>query len=480
MKCDGEGTRSAYLEYEGWGEKNKDFQGKRFRFDHEVDSNFKMAAINRPTTATTLAFHQTSSITTSDNEDHSFSGILFPIKCTTSLPLESLNITSFSVRGSLGPMTIWKTKHPLDSTSDLNANAEHWVKVRTERGAKRRWATMRERTYLYLRKDPPPSRITLQKLTLSTPITLKPNQIFGVYIHSSQPGDTALIYDNYCGRGPIYTDDYLTMSSGHAHVSNRPFGKTSMWGWGSPWRNGRCFVGSLDYGLFILQRRTCIWATLPDEVIMYILNMCTYDWFNDTVGEIEGERGRKREAVVQRNSSADMRMQAEYYGEESEEEVEEEDEEYVPSDEESGGGGGGGGPQQGQQGQQQGQQGTTITLEDLIAFLNNPAARGHPLYAALAAQFPQYVQDEDEDDSDDEFVEAETGMTQVMEDLLPTAYEEVASDDDDDDEGDEAMPPPPPPVPPSVQRQDSTLRIEEEQMAMMEGDAGGDDDDDDE
>ncbi|GMH85779.1 hypothetical protein TrST_g4814 [Triparma strigata] len=425
-----------------------------------------MAAVNRPATSTTLSLHHTDSLTTSDNEDHTFSGILFPIKCETALPLDTLHITSFSVRGSLGPMTIWKTKEPVPEAGSISADPDLWEKIYD--------------------KTHPSSRKTLVPLTLSSPLILKPSETYGIYIHSSLPGDTALVYDNYCGRGPIYTDPYLTLLSGHAHVSNRPFGKTSMWGWGSPWRNGRCFVGKISYGclyklwnpwcylsygskfrdvttsLFILQRRTCIWATLPDEVIMYILNMCPFTWFDDTVSSLEDEKSLAREPVVQQNSSRNMRMQAEYYGEDSEDEDEEPDEEYVPSDDDAAGS-----TTQTSGGEENGDGSTTILLDDLIAFLNNPEARGHPLYAALAAQFPQYVGDEE---SEDEYVGNVHGEGDDMEELMEEAYEEV----DDGVDVDSVLPPPPPsPPPPSVVwRQDSALRIEEEEMAMIEGEGG--------
>mmetsp|Transcript_6415 Transcript_6415/g.12241 ORF Transcript_6415/g.12241 Transcript_6415/m.12241 type:complete len:355 (+) Transcript_6415:531-1595(+) len=171
-----------------------------------------------------------------------------------------------------------------------------------------------------------PSPRTLVPLPLDPPLKLAPGSKIGLYIHSTLPGDQALVYDNYCGRGCVYTDEYVTIHPGHSHVSNRPFGSTSMWGWGSAWRSGRVFVGRMEYGvryklwgprvhssygssfrrstlaLFMLQRRDeCVWSTMPDDVIMYVLNMCPWDWFLDSVEGVERERGREREPVVQRN-----------------------------------------------------------------------------------------------------------------------------------------------------------------------------------
>ncbi|OEU05991.1 hypothetical protein FRACYDRAFT_257077 [Fragilariopsis cylindrus CCMP1102] len=65
-----------------------------------------MAALNRPTNAT-YETHENVTIDTQDNEDHTFCGIMFPIKCKDLLPIDHLVIKSVSVRGRLGPLTVW-------------------------------------------------------------------------------------------------------------------------------------------------------------------------------------------------------------------------------------------------------------------------------------------------------------------------------------------------------------------------------------
>ena len=195
----------------------------------------------------------------------------------------------------------------------------------------------------------------------------------------------------------MYTDQFITLHPGHSHVSNRPFGTTSMWGWGSAWRSGRTFVGKMEYGvryklwgprvhseyggsfrectraLFMMQRRDeCLWSVMPDDVIMYVLNMCPWDWFADTVDGCERERGRTREPVVQRNRGD---RYGGYYddggddmapGEALEEDDDDDDEEYVPSDDDAG-------------------ERRELTREEVVARLGQ--LRGHPLYEVLLRSY---------------------------------------------------------------------------------------------
>ena len=54
-----------------------------------------------------------STVDTADNSDHSFSGIMFPVRASSSLPTESTEIISVSVRGMLGPVTYVRARLPL-------------------------------------------------------------------------------------------------------------------------------------------------------------------------------------------------------------------------------------------------------------------------------------------------------------------------------------------------------------------------------
>ena len=212
------------------------------------------------------------------------SGVVFPIQVHKSLPVDSLFVSSISIRGNLGDISVYvRMDGELDPSTSLG------------------W----ERIYSGKHKA---SFEKLVPIHFPSPLELKPSQRICMYVHSTLPGDTAIVYDNWCGQGPIWTDDFISVMDGLAHVSNRPFGNTSIWGWGSAWRRDRAFVGRISYGvrwslwrpqthltygssfrksvnaLYMLQRRDeCILSRMPDEIIMYTLNFCRWDWFSDSV-----------------------------------------------------------------------------------------------------------------------------------------------------------------------------------------------------
>lgn len=215
------------------------------------------------------------------------SGIMFPVKCRDLLPVDHLVIKSVSVRGKLGPLTVWVSK--LDAPSDNDSEYRF-------RLSPQYWTKIYEKTHK-------PSIRTYKELVLDTPIRLKPGQVKAIYIHSTMRGDEAIVYDNsYYGTSTKrYEDEKLAIMTGRAHVSTRVFGQNPIWGYGNAWRDRREFVGRLDYGvvyklwnpqvqpkfgnhfqdgarlLFLCQRR---WESplsmLPDECIFYILNMCRW------------------------------------------------------------------------------------------------------------------------------------------------------------------------------------------------------------
>lgn len=118
-----------------------------------------------------------------------------------------------------------------------------------------------------------------------------------------------------------YEDDKIAIHSGKAHLSFVPFGQEPIWGWGNAWRDRREFVGQIQYGtiyklwhperhsffgkryhagteaLLMLQRRSTLFARLPDECIYYILNMCRWDWFDDTSRDMKA-RYRRRKGIL--------------------------------------------------------------------------------------------------------------------------------------------------------------------------------------
>ena len=109
------------------------------------------------------------------------------------------------------------------------------------------------------------------------------------------------------------------MLPGRAHVSPKLFGTQPIWGWGNASRDNREFVGKISYGvvyklwnpsehlsfggkfrniaklLLMCQRR---WESplsmLSDDCVFYILNMCRWDWMDDSFEEVRGHKKRLR------------------------------------------------------------------------------------------------------------------------------------------------------------------------------------------
>ena len=197
-----------------------------------------------------------------------------------------------------------------------------------------------------------PSQNEFVPLMLDEPIVLEPGQGVPVYIHSTLPGDTAIVYaevqswlPKYRGKSererklvPTYNDPFLKILPGYAHVSNDCFGRQSIWGHGNPWRRGREYVGSIGFGvcyklwdpkrdwhwsfgpkfrssvltmLAIARTNRVLLSTLPDEVIFYILNMCPWDWFGDTAELMMEQKGEQQQ---EETSDEDLREGSEELG----------------------------------------------------------------------------------------------------------------------------------------------------------------------
>lgn len=224
---------------------------------------------------------------------------MFPVKCKNILPIDHVVINCVAIRGALGPLTVWVTKDEESLDGEISCSKKHWNKIY-------------EKTF-------PPSFEEYKELDLSSnPIRLKPGEVKGVYIHSTRRGDEAIVYDNKENQ-KTHDDKFITILPGRAHVSERVFGSVPIWGWGSAWRDNREFVGQIKYGavyrlwnpsenlsfgsnfrgaartLFLLQRRLeSPFSRLPDDAIFFILNMCRWDWSNDTSADMRREQKQAR------------------------------------------------------------------------------------------------------------------------------------------------------------------------------------------
>jgi len=187
------------------------------------------------------------------------------------------------VRGALGPMTCWVTRNDVE---DVMEEPSEWTRVyEAEHSA---------------------SPAVLTELKLAESIRLLRGERCGLYVHSGLRGDEGLVYDNQ--RGDVtYHDKVLKVLPGLAHISNRPFGTRGMW-WGSAWRRNRAFVGRLAYGvrwrrwspapevhhafprgfretvitlLAGSRRPESLLYLLQDEVIFFLMNKCSYNWWGE-------------------------------------------------------------------------------------------------------------------------------------------------------------------------------------------------------
>jgi len=309
-----------------------------------------MAAFNRPTKAS-YAIHEKITVDTTDHEDHTFCGVMFPIEVKKTLPVDHLILTSISLRGQLGPLTVWITKEveEMDNNASTNESVNGDSLALDNTMQSNQWSSLRESSVsragpittnqdgweCIFRQTVAPSQEKFVELVLPEPVKLSPNgrnKIRGLYVHSTRYGDEAIVYDNQKGRF-THDDDFLRIHPGSAHVSNTAFGKRTIWGWGSPWRDHREFVGRLSYGvvyklwnpvvhrdfgskfqkivrvLFMCQRRyECQFSRLPDDVIFYIVNMCRWDWANDDGREMNAI-AESRDAVINTQNQQSIRRQ---------------------------------------------------------------------------------------------------------------------------------------------------------------------------
>ena len=173
--------------------------------------------------------HEECTIETGDHQDHTFSGIMFGIQSKSALPVDFIEVTGVSVRGRLGPMTVWTT--PGDYRGK-HENKEEWDLVFNE-----------ERTQ---------SINKLVPLHFDKPLRIAPNERWSIYVHSQLYGDEGVVYDNQRSR-ITHEDEHMQILPAIAHLSGTPFSPHA-WGWGT-WRDRRAFVGKVEYSI-----RYLLWA----------------------------------------------------------------------------------------------------------------------------------------------------------------------------------------------------------------------------
>jgi len=218
---------------------------------------------------------------TRDHEDHTFCGIMFDICVKTNLPIEYIEINSLWIRGCLGEISVFVTAGGHEGKYD---KSDGWSRI-----------------YQQFHQ---PSEDTLIPLEFKQSVVIPAGERIGVYIHSTRDDDQAIVYDNQRGQITMQ-DNYIQVEAGLAHISNEAFHSVGHWG-GWAWRPNREFVGRVSHGvryflwkpsttvheafprafrasaltLLLCQRRTeSPISVLSDDIILYILNLCGWNWF---------------------------------------------------------------------------------------------------------------------------------------------------------------------------------------------------------
>ncbi|GMH99191.1 hypothetical protein TrST_g6322 [Triparma strigata] len=238
-----------------------------------------MAALGFITESSKIVYDQEVELLSPDHQDHSFCGIMFDISCNEESALTHLYITSLSVRGGLGDVSVYYSKEEVRHNSVYN-KAGRWNCCFSDPQLPSSWRNYTE-------------------LTFTEPVEIKKGQTRAFYVHSKTPGDSSIVYDNN-RRYATSQDDFISILPGKAHLGIIPFSDESQFGWGA-WRNNREFVGRVGYGTrMILWRKqvhgefppgwqscasaffmmhACSWSGLPADVVCYILNFCGWEWF---------------------------------------------------------------------------------------------------------------------------------------------------------------------------------------------------------
>ena len=221
---------------------------------------------------------------------------------------------------------MWVTKEEEDVANPYGSTAYSLQRIRDDASA---WTKVYDKFHS-------PSRRRYETLDLSkNPIILEPGKTRAIYIHSAAQHDLAIVYDNSNSmRSARYSDSFLTIHSGAAHLSPERFDNQNIWGWGIGWRDYREFVGQINFGvvyqlwtpdmhrrfgnqfqevtatILACQRRAeSPVSMLPDECIYYILNMCRWDWFDDTADQLgvqQCKRLKKAERVKRASARAEQ------------------------------------------------------------------------------------------------------------------------------------------------------------------------------
>eukprot|EP00615_Pteridomonas_danica_P006560 CAMPEP_0114345364 /NCGR_PEP_ID=MMETSP0101-20121206/12161_1 /TAXON_ID=38822 ORGANISM="Pteridomonas danica, Strain PT" /NCGR_SAMPLE_ID=MMETSP0101 /ASSEMBLY_ACC=CAM_ASM_000211 /LENGTH=409 /DNA_ID=CAMNT_0001481269 /DNA_START=6 /DNA_END=1236 /DNA_ORIENTATION=+ len=276
-----------------------------------------MAALFRPKISD-YVINENVEVDTQDHEDHTFSGVMFTIKVKDDLPVDFIQVSALSIRGGLGPITVWVTP---DSWEGKSEDQSQWTMV--------------------YKGNHSSSFRKFVSLPFSDPVII--------------PEIVVLVY----------------VGSGLAHLSHTPFSGIHPWG---AWRQHRQFVGKIAYGAKFQLWNPEVHNEFPiifKELVDLFLFMrpeenCPLSWMpNDVFDkeikvkeekekeriEIENERRQRNEYVHGRRGLQWINfphhsfygLASDIFGDDSDDDQQDNDDEYdeEEDDEEEGGGGGG-------------------------------------------------------------------------------------------------------------------------------------------
>eukprot|EP00035_Acanthoeca_spectabilis_P002193 m.85815 g.85815 ORF g.85815 m.85815 type:complete len:219 (-) comp11418_c0_seq4:3035-3691(-) len=171
---------------------------------HECGRNMRVAPSARRRLKVSQVVHEVTTLETTDHEDHTFNGIMFDVTVPTVLPIDFVRITSVSVRGSLGPMSVFVSSSPTDAGyRSIFHDPNKWTRI--------------------FSKDVGPSPSACVDLPFDGPLLLRPGETRAIYVHSGRPGDTGIVY--VC---VTVTSDTPDLASNSQPASPRPFRTTAI------------------------------------------------------------------------------------------------------------------------------------------------------------------------------------------------------------------------------------------------------------
>jgi len=151
--------------------------------------------------------------------DHSFNGIMVDVCCCGPDPI---TIRGVVVGGEIGDWTIWFKEGSLDDETVI-VNEEKFTQV-GKGHSEASWARL---------------------LILQTPITIHPNKIIGLYVHSSLVRDRGIFYHSVFpspwARSPYCHDQNISIFPGYAKLGANPFSGNAYM------RSNRAFSGTIFY-----------------------------------------------------------------------------------------------------------------------------------------------------------------------------------------------------------------------------------------